>query len=415
MAKTALIVDDSASARLTLGRMLAEQDLAVDTAASGEEALDYLRQERPDVIFMDHLMPGMDGFQALEAIKENPATATIPVMMYTSQEGELYVGQARALGAFGVLPKQIEPVEVTKVLRALHLIPDSSNELNQEVDAVSTSDAESAGVSELLEEMFRQQRSVLREEIRKGYEMLSETAAQTEQDPVDTKRDPSRSALMVAGMLAVLLGMVVFAYLYAETATLLEAANQRIAVMIQSQQQQAVATAEAAQSVQDDAPASLQEVIELLEWGINQGGAYRFGETALDGERAQQFAVLTDRLRNAGFLGTVVVSVHLGRFCMNLGDAGGLMLPPSSQVVEDCQQIGWPDAEALLIGEQQTLPFANTISLATREEGIQFQIVSEGSAEPRAGYPLFSQGLTAGEWNEIAARNHRVEVRIGPE
>ncbi|MFL2546576.1 MAG: response regulator [Candidatus Rariloculaceae bacterium] len=105
MAKTALIVDDSASARFVLGGMLEEQALSVDTAASGEEALEYLRHGRPDVIFMDHMMPGMDGFQALEAIKENPATATIPVMMYTSQEGEVYVGQARALGAIGVLPK----------------------------------------------------------------------------------------------------------------------------------------------------------------------------------------------------------------------------------------------------------------------------------------------------------------------
>jgi len=59
--------------------------------------------------FMDHLMPGMDGLQAVKAIKGNPQTAMIPIMMYTSQEGELYVGQARALGAMGVLPKQVRP------------------------------------------------------------------------------------------------------------------------------------------------------------------------------------------------------------------------------------------------------------------------------------------------------------------
>ena len=64
-------------------------------------------------------MPGMDGFEAVSAIKNNPATATIPIMMYTSQEGEVYVGQARALGAVGVLPKQVEPVEVSKVLQSL--------------------------------------------------------------------------------------------------------------------------------------------------------------------------------------------------------------------------------------------------------------------------------------------------------
>ena len=71
---------------------------------------------------MDHLMPGMDGFQALQAIKNNPRTATIPIMMYTSQEGELYLGQARALGAVGVLPKQIKHADVSKVLYQLHLV-----------------------------------------------------------------------------------------------------------------------------------------------------------------------------------------------------------------------------------------------------------------------------------------------------
>src|SRR3984893_9824766 len=73
---------------------------------------------------MDHLMPGMDGFQAVQAIKNDARTATIPILMYTSQEGELYLGQARALGAVGVLPKQIKPTDVSKVLFQLHLGPD---------------------------------------------------------------------------------------------------------------------------------------------------------------------------------------------------------------------------------------------------------------------------------------------------
>jgi len=122
--KRALIVDDSRSARVILSRMLEQHAMTVDTAESAEQALEYLQRNRPDVIFMDHLMPGMDGFEAVQAIKADPLTATIPLMMYTSQEGELYVSQARALGAVGVLPKTVRPVDVSRVLYQLHLLPD---------------------------------------------------------------------------------------------------------------------------------------------------------------------------------------------------------------------------------------------------------------------------------------------------
>jgi len=122
--KRALVVDDSKSARIILSRMLEKYDIEVDMAESAELAIDYLNHHRPDAIFMDQLMPGMDGLQAVKAIKENPRTATIPIMMYTSQEGELYVSQARALGAMGVLPKQVRPVDVSKVLYELHLLAD---------------------------------------------------------------------------------------------------------------------------------------------------------------------------------------------------------------------------------------------------------------------------------------------------
>ncbi len=126
--KRALVVDDSKSARLILRRMLEKYLFDVDTAASGEEALDYLLHQRPDVIFMDHMMPGMDGFQAVREIKRDPTTATIPVMMYTSKEGDVYLGEARALGAMGVLPKEVKQVDVHNVLEKLNLLPGETPE-----------------------------------------------------------------------------------------------------------------------------------------------------------------------------------------------------------------------------------------------------------------------------------------------
>jgi CheY-like chemotaxis protein len=143
-AKRALIVDDSKSARLFLARILEKYEIDVDNAENAEAAIEYLTSHRPDVIFMDHLMPGMDGFQAVQAIKSNPLTATIPIMMYTSQEGELYLGQARALGAIGVLPKQIKPTDVSKVLYQLHLLQErrSTYQTSFRPVNVTASDAE---------------------------------------------------------------------------------------------------------------------------------------------------------------------------------------------------------------------------------------------------------------------------------
>src|SRR5580693_1676432 len=121
-ARRALVVDDSRTAREFLTGILERYELAVDSVESAEQAIEYLIHRQPDVIFMDHQMPGMDGLQAVQAIKNNPRTATIPIMMYTSQAGELYLSQARALGAIGVLPKQIKHADVSKALAQLNLL-----------------------------------------------------------------------------------------------------------------------------------------------------------------------------------------------------------------------------------------------------------------------------------------------------
>jgi CheY-like chemotaxis protein len=122
--KRALVLDDSATARVILKRMLESHGLAVDTAVSAEDAFEQLKTSHPDVIFMDHLMPGMDGLEALRVIKDDPATAMIPIMMYTSKGGSVYVSEARALGAVGVLSKEVKPVELLNVLQSLHLVPE---------------------------------------------------------------------------------------------------------------------------------------------------------------------------------------------------------------------------------------------------------------------------------------------------
>jgi CheY-like chemotaxis protein len=418
MSKTALIVDDSPVARHALGRLLAEHQLAADTAPSAEAALDYLRQRRPDVIFMDHLMPGMDGFEALEAIKANPATATIPVMMYTSQEGELYVGQARALGAFGVLPKDLKPVEVARVLKALHLIP-GPPEPDQGARPPPKSAAEAADshrVKELLEELFYQQRSALREEIREGYQRaLASTQAPPPAAGAAISGVPPK-LLGVSGLVAgaLVLVAVTFAYLYFNANRLLQDATERSSELIASSAELNAASAQvlSARPVRATGNGGL---LDAVEWAMNLAGGYAFDEVPLDDNRAQVIGRLVQYLDDAGFSGTIAIEVHVGQFCMNFDADGVPMLAPPNQPAGDCLQIGWSPAEATAMGRRQTLAFANTVATATTDTGIRVATVSAGSDRPAIEYPLLNAYLTADEWNEIAAANHRVDVRLVPD
>ncbi len=123
--KHALVVDDSKSARFSLKKLLQKQGIKCDFAESAGDALNYLETHKPDVIFMDHLMPGMDGFEATKAIKANPNTTHIPVIMCTSKEGTEYAEQAMATGAVAILPKPAPSATLTAVLN--QLTPKTSN------------------------------------------------------------------------------------------------------------------------------------------------------------------------------------------------------------------------------------------------------------------------------------------------
>lgn len=104
--KNALLVDDSKVARFALSKLLESRDMEVNMASSAEEALDFLKNNgRPDVIFMDHLMPGMNGVEATKAIKGNPDTAGIPIIMCTSKKSSDFTEEARNFGIYSILTK----------------------------------------------------------------------------------------------------------------------------------------------------------------------------------------------------------------------------------------------------------------------------------------------------------------------
>ncbi len=79
-----LIVDDEPVSLKLLVSFLERQGFATTVATGGEEALSLLSQKTPDIILLDIMMPMMDGFEVCEALKENPATADIPVIFVTA-------------------------------------------------------------------------------------------------------------------------------------------------------------------------------------------------------------------------------------------------------------------------------------------------------------------------------------------
>lgn len=117
--KTVLIVDDSKSARFALKKFLEARGYRVSAAENADECHNLLRSLRPDLIFMDHLMPGVDGFDVLKKIKSEARTVSIPVVICSSNEGEDFVVQARSRGAADVLHKPPSDDELKRILDRL--------------------------------------------------------------------------------------------------------------------------------------------------------------------------------------------------------------------------------------------------------------------------------------------------------
>ncbi|MDO6440709.1 response regulator [Marinobacter sp. 2_MG-2023] len=118
--KNALLVDDSKVARFALSKLLEGRDMNISMASSAEEALELLNTgEHPDVIFMDHLMPGMNGVEATKAIKGNPDTSSIPIIMCTSQKSSSFTKEAMNFGVYNILTKPTQPDGLGLVLDQL--------------------------------------------------------------------------------------------------------------------------------------------------------------------------------------------------------------------------------------------------------------------------------------------------------
>ena len=439
MRKTALVVDDSKTARNVLKKILETHDLEVATAESAEDAIEYLSESRPDIIFMDHEMPGMDGLEAVSAIKDNPATATIPIMMYTAQAGELYVGQARALGAIGVLPKQLEPVEVSKVLESLRIIGEDaeSREKRDRVDRKArTGEYPSLehfdqDLRDMIQNLFDQQREILRREIEDSHELIARRVAdrvrnqphEEEVAEADARSSaPKRALNAVAAAFGIL--AVIFAVLFwyrEDSWRELQQQNAELKQALEMRRANASQDSFEVRQQLDEYRQSRDEAtmvaLDSLEWAANQASQYDFADIPLGDFRLSVLQELTNHLVALDFEGVVRIESHVGNFCMAFGGPDGFGLAAAETPADECDQIGFGPSEAYEMGLRQSAAFANFINTArARTEGaVRYEIISYGNASPLLDYSPTPVGLTAAAWNEIAASNNRVEISLYPE
>jgi len=456
-AKRALIVDDSKSARLFLARILEKYEIDVDNAENAEAAIEYLASHRPDVIFMDHLMPGMDGFQAVQAIKNNPLTATIPIMMYTSQEGELYLGQARALGAVGVLPKQIKPTDVSKVLYQLHLLTDrrSPHQTSfRPLQMAGADDGEEAPLAAndsgvipkiLTETSLREHFAELRRALVAGVDTQTEriTAevrallleALPPPAPADSAEPPPKLSIQQWGWIV---ASVALAIALATTALWWQQLSQLrglAAEVAQIHQQLARVTAPVAATAaaQNDQGATVAAAPKESPPKLASEPADRtdlsktlpteakplvvpvpYGADALGGPRLELIRQLLDRLVKEKHSGVVEIKSFPGRFCLVGNAADGFSVAPEETPFAKCDNVGNPADDALSSAQRAPLPFVNLIgSVRNSSRGtLDVQSSLGDAASTLATYPQVTSFLTAGEWNRAGSANNRIEIRI---
>jgi len=443
--KTALVVDDSKLARYVLKEMLLGFGIKVETAESAEEALGSLSAFRPSVIFMDHMMPGMDGFQAVQAIKNDPKTATIPILMYTSKDDGMYVSQARALGAVGVLPKKLKPVQLEKVLAQLRLVPANDPEPLKKTDDSSLSTPEltrspSAAVhtinkveatnntkesqhslealahsaSEEQEKdsmrlLFRQLFSEQRDSIKQDQWQLVD--AMTEKvTPIVLAARNKIAIWQVVALSSLFIFLMAILVLLFELVSTGDLQQQRLHHKINEQKSILLYLEDSlknAQLNQQRTDENLRKELNIkpIEWAINHSSQLPFQQPLNSTSTQHYITQLIYQLADLGFNGSLYIQFHSGRFCQEKNQSGQSVLVNSGKNASQCKfnpnlsgvndSSSVAEFENFLVNINQDFPNIN----------VMFE--SMGTDITLQDYPVISESVTVGQWNDVARKNNR--------
>jgi DNA-binding response OmpR family regulator len=119
MAKTVLVVDDELSILVPVRFLMEQLGYQVLDAQSGEEALEIIIKTKPDLVLLDIMLPGIDGYEVCEILRLNPEYKDIKIIFLTAKGRELDVAKGLALGADAYITKPFSNKEVIEKVKTL--------------------------------------------------------------------------------------------------------------------------------------------------------------------------------------------------------------------------------------------------------------------------------------------------------
>ncbi len=115
MAKKILIIEDDEFLRELIGQKLTREGYIIVEAEDGERGIEAVKKEKPDLVLLDLILPGVDGFEVLSQIKKDPSTAQVPVLILSNLGQKDDIERGLKLGAVDYLIKaQFTPGEIVK-------------------------------------------------------------------------------------------------------------------------------------------------------------------------------------------------------------------------------------------------------------------------------------------------------------
>ena len=451
-----LIVDDSKTAQHLLKRMLQKYHLKIDVVSSAEEALAYLSYNHPAVIFLDHQMTGMTGMEALKTIKASPHTALIPVVMYTSQQDDVFVSQAIALGAQDILAKgAMQPSNLERVLQVLNIHTEApvtaENQEANPVDASLVAQRAPASTVATVKEQPAQDVDKVRLQIGRLFEIhIADVRSQINSSTqfivkrLSTNIEKSankeaaiggaslsaiksvvrniisaeRQRIAVSSNLllaAITLGVGFLGYaLWQVQAELKEASKNLLAAAeIKKAETPAMPASPLNKLMSEANPSDNASLLRAIGWVQNADFQFNYGEPPLNDMQLSNLNKLVNILADAGYKGPLVVDINFGNVCLEAGDGNGWRLARNDLPATQCKMLKDLNPK-FLVTDYLTTAYQNfeKSALPLKDGRISLRLISSGLNVPHVEYPLIRATTTAGDWNAAALRNNRISIQF---